>query len=344
MKAKSILNSILEFFGIFRGEVDADFLDAYKKILLGQYRSIARPPTPSVPAHPAPAPAAPVDPYAHARAEADAIAGRIERNEAIEWEDLYRLELAIVKLEPEPMLQRRAWILRNEYEELASAEEVADYKASKPPSENQTTKAGWDLLRADLVRLQEELNWRYVSLWTLERFRGLLMNGVFWSGILVLLIYGGLAASVMYFFHLNGTLLWLIAAAGVVGGLASTLRRVQEANLSGNTDVELAGMNNGNLSIYLSPGLGGLFALVLACLIASGLLSGAVFPTLKAEMFCGTFECSDFANRDIAKLLIWSFIAGFSERFVPDRLAKLASDAPQPDIKKIAKKKAQTSQ
>src|ERR1043166_8275287 len=37
----------------------------------------------------------------------------------VEWEQLYRLELAILKLEPHESLKRKAWLLRDEYKEIA---------------------------------------------------------------------------------------------------------------------------------------------------------------------------------------------------------------------------------
>src|SRR5690349_4234354 len=108
--------------------LEAKFRNSYRSVLFGQYRGIDA---------------------AEAKKEADEIVAKKEEN--TNWEDLYRLELAIIKLEPEAALRRRAWILRNEYEEVASPQEREDYRASHPP-----TASDGDLtaLRADLIRLQ----------------------------------------------------------------------------------------------------------------------------------------------------------------------------------------------
>ncbi|MBI4621663.1 MAG: hypothetical protein HY736_00385 [Verrucomicrobia bacterium] len=308
---------LLGAFGFSFAAADRKFLEEYTTLLLGQYRSLPQPPR---------------DPLA--QKDADEVVALIEKTSPagtaplqLEWADLYRLELALIKLEAEPLLQRRAWILRNEYAEVASDQEKSDYKDSKPPTAEPQTPPQWDALRADLVRLQEELNWRYVSLWTLESFRGRLMRGVVCAGLLAVVFYGVVIAGTASALNLNGTLLWMIAGAGILGALASTMRRVQQAELGGNTDLEMAGLNQGNLGVFLSPALGGLFAFVLTAIFASGLMSGGAFPKLSSDLFWGSFDGESVGTQEVAKLLVWSFISGFSERFVPDKLAKLAADA-----------------
>jgi hypothetical protein len=74
-------------------------------------------------------------------------------------------------------------------------------------------------------------------------------------------------------------------------------------------------------------------AVVLYLLFAAGILKGDLFP----EFHCAAGQtCADFhgfvaywkpdgpaAN---AKAIVWGFIAGFSERFVPDILNRLGSE------------------
>jgi hypothetical protein len=81
---------------------------------------------------------------------------------------------------------------------------------------------------------------------------------------------------------------------------------------------------------YFSPMAGGLFAIVLYILFAAGLVGGGLFPDLKSVATTAATKISEFAStlhpstvQDWGKLLIWSFIAGFAERFVPDTLDHL---------------------
>ena len=311
-------------------DLDDEFLESYRNVLFGQYRSMSK---------------LVEDPKA--KEEADRIVGAEEGGgtngpkKKVHWEDLYRLELAIVKLEPIELLRRRAWILRQEYEEVASVEEVKAYHASKPPDIQDSKEPE---LRADCVRLQEELNWRYIVLWVLADFRSRLVARTTKYCILFI-IFAAIAASASFSgipgiraLNLNVPFLVLIVIPGVVGGFISTMQRLQKAKFDGNADLDLGTLDE-NASIYLSPFLGGVFAFLLFCLFAGGLIRGDMFPKVTFDnLLMGGQEELDFAQ--IASLVVWLFIAGFAERFVPDRLEKLTQSTPTTttDAKSAARK------
>src|ERR1043165_4413298 len=217
--------------------VDVQFLESYRSLLAGQYQTLSF-----------------TTANAGAKDEAEAIL-RLPLN-ALEWDHLYRLELAIVKLEPEPMLRRRAWVLRNEYEEISSPQESKDYLTSKPPNSD---TGDVDLLRADLVRLQEELNWRYVVLWVLESIRTKMVRSLLAVNLPIVFVLFLLAQLdpvanwVNDFVSVNLPLLAAIVMFGVLGGLVSTLRRVQAATFGKNADLDLSELSRSNISVYLSP-------------------------------------------------------------------------------------------
>ena len=292
------------------GDLDGDFLEAYRKLLFAQYRSLNN---------------AVRDQRASQEAQAVIALG-----ENAKWEDLYNLELALVKLEPFELLSRRAWILREEYKEIASPVEIVDYYASKPPSSDDLSHEA--MLRADCVRLQEEVSWRYIVIWALQGFRAKLTRRVLrWTGAFLVFALLLCSPTVTAWFralglNLNLPFLALVVLPGIIGGLISTVRRIQTVPLDGNADLALTQLDEGNASVILSPFLGGVFAFVLFCLMAGGFLNGNLFPTLGFENFWG--DLSDkIDSGEIPKLIIWSFIAGFFERFVPDRLEQLAQGA-----------------
>lgn len=64
--------------------------------------------------------------------------------------------------------------------------------------------------------------------------------------------------------------------------------------------------------------VGATFALILALIFAGGFISGTLFPTGLDSWFGVIYRHEQFA-----KLLVWSFIAGFSERTIPEILRKL---------------------
>ena len=79
-----------------------------------------------------------------------------------------------------------------------------------------------------------------------------------------------------------------------------------------------------------------MLAFVMYGLCLSGLLQGALFPkftqTGTAYTGVGTFlnTIGPETNLDTAKALIWAFIAGFSERFIPNILDRLVAQAEKP--------------
>jgi hypothetical protein len=60
---------------------------------------------------------------------------------------------------------------------------------------------------------------------------------------------------------------------------------------------------------------------VLYVLFAAGRLRGALFPEIEGGLLSGF--ATPAPGVDEAKLLAWSFVAGFAEKFVPDRLDRL---------------------
>ena len=69
------------------------------------------------------------------------------------------------------------------------------------------------------------------------------------------------------------------------------------------------------------------FALVLSLLFAGHIISGSVFPFDK-EMNLNVL-ITDFGQ--ITKWIIWGFIAGFSERLVPDMVDQISEKAKKAD-------------
>ena len=154
-----------------------------------------------------------------------------------------------------------------------------------------------------------------------------------------------------------------VTFAGIVGGCVSMLQRIQSAPSEGDALFNLAALTNGWRGLSLSPLYGGIFASLLFILFAAGLLQGSAFPKIETAMSLqvaeaapdqpaptptpaasatpdhrtetqrtGILHVKDFLKetgpRDgvsFALLMIWSFIAGFAERLVPDTLNRLVA-------------------
>ena len=126
---------------------------------------------------------------------------------------------------------------------------------------------------------------------------------------------------------------WAGFLCGIVGGFVSIQQRIKTVS-----DEELNLLTKSWFQILLIPVFGGVFALVLYCLFLSEIISGSLFPIFyipKAtnnipdtafmfELFTKTYPLT---GQDFAKFLFWSFVAGFSERFVPQIISNVASKA-----------------
>ncbi|HEX3250248.1 MAG TPA: hypothetical protein VHS05_12530 [Pyrinomonadaceae bacterium] len=148
-----------------------------------------------------------------------------------------------------------------------------------------------------------------------------------------------------------------VALAGIMGGSLSMLQRIQNAPV-GDPLFNLATLTNSWRGLSLSPLFGAVFASLLFVLFAAGILQGAAFPRIEtvssnvanpvqsASGEAGKTEASsptetqrtaqwsvtDFLRYtgpkdgvSFALLLIWSFMAGFAERLVPDFLNRFVA-------------------
>lgn len=124
---------------------------------------------------------------------------------------------------------------------------------------------------------------------------------------------------------------WFCFGCGVIGGFVSIQQRLK--NLAGD-DLELLAQSG--WAIVTVPIFGGLFALVLYLLVLSGTLQGHAFPKFYVPPFADPSTSQDLlrlfretrpaSGADFAKLGLWSFVAGFSERLVPSFLVARFGD------------------
>lgn len=123
---------------------------------------------------------------------------------------------------------------------------------------------------------------------------------------------------------------WFCIECGFIGGFVSIQQRLKNVS-----DQELEYLSQSWTAILVIPVFGGVFAVVLYLLFLSGIIESSLFPkfyipkfdtsrtTLK-DLICFFKETYPESGRDFAKLAFWSFVAGFSERFVPQIIHKLS--------------------
>ena len=124
---------------------------------------------------------------------------------------------------------------------------------------------------------------------------------------------------------------WVVFICGIIGGFVSIQQRVK--NIS---DEELGLLCGSWFQILLVPIFGAVFSLVLYCIFLSGLLNSNIFPVFFIPSPPSTGPDDEFivevlqktyplTGPDLAKLVFWSFAAGFAERLVPQIVSNFTS-------------------
>jgi hypothetical protein len=132
------------------------------------------------------------------------------------------------------------------------------------------------------------------------------------------------------------TVLMVVVVAGALGGFVSALRRLYAFQRVFPSDFFAGGYKvNLYLIIYsmIPPLVGAIAAATVYVIFASGLITGDMFPEFHLSTVNPRVDdFNNFVNNwqpvtpvDYAKAIVWAFIAGFSERFVPDMLERLST-------------------
>ncbi|ACS79097.1 hypothetical protein [Maridesulfovibrio salexigens] len=134
------------------------------------------------------------------------------------------------------------------------------------------------------------------------------------------------------------SLLLVIYLVGAGGGVVSTylrLKSMPDESFTYNKDSKDRLM--AILQVYMSPVIAGVFAWLLYGLFATGILKGTMFPNFigAEKVYYNVVQLFQDLKpehlEDTALAILWAFIAGFSEKMLPNILDKLASQVEESD-------------
>lgn len=144
------------------------------------------------------------------------------------------------------------------------------------------------------------------------------------------LVATGLLFALTLYFKQRLMISWLVFECGIIGGFVSIQQRLRKIDPE-----ELKLLSESWATILVIPIYGGIFSLVLYVLFLAGLVQGHLFPSFYIPDFSippSTEDVVSFLSQtypsqgsDMAKLMFWSFVSGFSERFVPQIIHKVAN-------------------
>jgi len=140
----------------------------------------------------------------------------------------------------------------------------------------------------------------------------------------LLLFIAALVAALVVLGLVDAPMVPVVLGLGALGGLVGLQRRLKNLSMP---DLRL--LASSWRYPLLAPLVGGVLALVLYALFISGLLGGELFPKMCPEFIVPSgdardqlLRCAPESVSAYAKLYFWSFLAGFSERFVVDIIGR----------------------
>lgn len=315
------------------------YASIYFENLIGKYRSLDAADIPT-----------------ESKSKLDGIAAKKSNGSTLTWEELYTFDLLLARLLPSVELPRKVWNLRNRYRDVAGMREYDAYLASRPPdylagmpesgergeptgegkSEKDTptapapSTATQAALRADVEFLLAQIHLRYAirPAWEQEReFVSRFVAVMTGVGLLWLILY---TVFIHYGVMWQATTLTVVLFVGMMGGLVSIQQRYQSASDEGDPVHNISVLRWSGFGVLVSPITGALFASIFYIVFAAGLVQGSLFPVFQTSgTTSGLFAFFEYATPtvpvDYAKLIVWSFIAGFFERLVPDTLSRFVT-------------------
>lgn len=128
-------------------------------------------------------------------------------------------------------------------------------------------------------------------------------------------------------------LMLLVLLAGSTGAVINNYYRL--AKLACADAASMAEMDNSvfTVQLYVSVLISGVLGIIMYGLCLSGLIAGDLFPAFKGVQadYASVTELmanvSPAGNIDAAKAVVWAFIAGFSEKLIPNLIDRMADRA-----------------
>ena len=188
--------------------------------------------------------------------------------------------------------------------------------------------------RAYFSTLMDDLHYRHLKRSLDRRARRQTAGALNWTGFALLVLIFFLLVYAFDPEHINNVAKFHIIGVLVAGILGAYLSRMIAFQRSLDTLV-YDDLRNGYsyYSLLIRIILGLVAALTLYFMFMGNIVSGELFPKIEIKdfFFISSLQGTDgktpsyfvFPTINLSKLLVWSFLAGFSERLVPDQFTKL---------------------
>lgn len=251
------------------------------------------------------------------------------------WETLVSAEVELTRSMPFESLKIRHANLRDDFIALAGSDNAAAYIGrmtdSKSCTEERLRAEALDLVNhvQRLRRVRHGFNFIRTAITLMATLLAVLFC------VLIVLYFLAATREQQSWTPFASTMLIF---AGMLGGCLSALSRLYTISW---TNELASGVENFThmfwnigLNFVLSVLEGGIFAVLLYLAFMGNFVSGSLFPAFEdpksSAFFHEFFERGLVTHGDYAKALLWGFLAGFSERLVPDFLNTVGSQLKGP--------------
>ena len=232
------------------------------------------------------------------------------------WSDAYEIEQMLVYLFDEETLKTELYVRSLEAQRTLPPP-LADLYAKEMMGVNSPERQ-----RGLLARLVNDLQWRYTVNEVKRRYSQDITSRTGWLFALALLFFAVWTAYIVLSKSPSGDLHLLIfgALAGTWGATFSMLGSLKSRLTA--SELDDMKLMRPWVMLFSRAMIGTGAGCVLYFFLRSGLLGGSAFPQLTTLDTAGVVP-----RKDLALLIIWCFIAGFSEKLVPSILEKTESRA-----------------
>ena len=241
------------------------------------------------------------------------------------WADIFALQTAYFMALPDYRLGDEVKLMRARFQSVAGDVAFKAYAATVPSDIGKLTS---DQQRSELLALAERTRYLITFVPPKEQIRNRLgREAMLWTVVLFLISQGVSAACAFGVLKFPMPTILIVVFGGALGGFLSVQARLNKPDMVDPLYKALQ-LQEGKFSVVvLAPLSGAIFACVLYWLFLSGLMTGGLFPTFGPFDKHGKTGLDRETSVAYGKLLVWSFIAGFAERFVPNVIDRLAGQA-----------------
>lgn len=246
------------------------------------------------------------------------------------WTNAYEIEQLLVHLFDDDTVATELRIRILEARSILRPELAAMYEAHFDAIEKRSGGADAagvpNSRRTLLARLVNDLQWRYIVNEATRRYSKLITRrtatlSVFALSVFIIMVVV-IATKGVTFSYGDLHLLWVAGLAGTWGATFSMLATLK-TRLGESKFDDLKLMKAGSMLLSRAA-IGAGAACILFFFLLSGLLGGSAFPSLVGPSDQGL---KLLPATDLALLIVWCFVAGFSEQLIPGLLASTEARA-----------------